>query len=203
MPDSVQLINDRGIAAFRRPENREIDLLITRGGIDRRLARNNLKPNLDLALEFNQALGNGRPSDIDPTEISGLLRFSVPIGNNEAKGRLSAIDAELKRLDEQKKFTRDRILADANDAFSALQATDEALQRAATNVALAVELENAENDRFLQGASDLLALQIREQATFDAKVLEIDAKLARLRAMADYQAAIASDAPSDLLGKTK
>ena len=203
MPDSVQLINDRGIAAFRRPENREIDLLITRGGIDRRLARNNLKPNLDLALEFNQALGNGRPSDIDPTEISGLLRFSVPIGNNEAKGRLSAIDAELKRLDEQKKFTRDRILADANDAFSALQATDEALQRAATNVALAVELENAENDRFLQGASDLLALQIREQATFDAKVLEIDAKLSRLRAMADYQAAIASDAPSDLLGKTK
>jgi hypothetical protein len=65
-----------------------------------------------------------------------------------------------------------------------------------------VELETAENEKFAQGASDLLALQIREQATFDARVLEIDAKLARLKAMADYQAAVAADAFIPPSGKT-
>ncbi|MCU0750954.1 MAG: TolC family protein, partial [Akkermansiaceae bacterium] len=92
LPDSMQLINDRGNAAFRRPESREIELLITKAGIDRRLARNNLKPNLDLAVEFNQALGSGRPADIDESEITGLLKFSVPIGNNESKGRIASIE---------------------------------------------------------------------------------------------------------------
>lgn len=203
IPDSMQLIADRGNAAFRRPEHREIELLIAKSNIDRRLARNNLKPNLDLAMELNQAIGEGRPSDIDSTEITGLLRFSLPIGNNEAKGRLSAIDAELKRLDEQKKFARDRILADANDAYSALQATHQALERVGTNVSLSMELEAAENEKFKQGASDLLALQIREQATFDARVLEIEAQLARFRALADYQAAIAADAPTTLLPQGK
>jgi outer membrane protein TolC len=203
LPDSINLINDRGNAAFRRPESREIELIIAKANIDRRLARNNLKPNLDLAFEFNQALGNGRPSDIDESELTGLLKFSVPIGNNESKGRISVIDGKLKQLDEEKKFTRERILADANDAYSALQATHQALQMAGINVALATELEAAENEKFLQGASDLLSLQIREQATFDAKVLEIDAKLASLKAMADYQAAIAADAPVGLLSRSQ
>jgi outer membrane protein TolC len=203
LPDSINLINDRGNAAFRRPESREIELIIAKANIDRRLARNNLKPNLDLAFEFNQALGNGRPSDIDESELTGLLKFSVPIGNNESKGRISVIDGKLKQLDEEKKFTRERILADANDAYSALQATHQALQLAGINVALATELEAAENEKFLQGASDLLSLQIREQATFDAKVLEIDAKLASLKAMADYQAAIAADAPVGLLSRSQ
>jgi outer membrane protein TolC len=202
-PDSLQLINDRGAAAFRRPEVREIELLITKANIDQRLARNNLKPNLDLAAEFNQAIGNGRPSDIDEAEIMGLLKFSLPIGNNESKGRIAAIEGELKQLEQKKKFTREQILTDANDSFSALQAAHEVLDQTAENVALAVELKAAENEKFRQGASDLLALQIREQATFDAKVLEIDAKLARLKAMADYQAAVAADAPVGLFSSPK
>ncbi len=134
--------------------------------------------------------------------MAGLLRFSIPIGQDEAKGRLQAITGEIGRLEQQKKFTRDRILADADDAHSAMRATYEALDRASLNVSLAKELEEAENERFRQGASDLLALQIREQASFDAQVLEIEAKQACFRAIADYQAAVAADAPLKLtIGK--
>lgn len=199
--DALQLISDRGRAAFRRPEVREIELLITKGDIDRRLARNQLKPNLDLALEFNQALGSGRPGDIDESEITGLMKFSVPIGRNEAKGRLAAIQSEIARLEQQKEFAVERILADANDAHSAVEAAHAALERTRLNVALARELEQAEATRFREGASDLLVLQIREQATFDAQVLEIDAHFAFFKSLADYQAAVASDAPSHLLAR--
>lgn len=197
-----QLINDRGRAAFRRPERREIELLIVKYGIEKRLARNNLKPSLDFAMEFNQALGGGRPSDIDRSEVTGLLRFSVPIGRNEAKGRMEAIHAEIAKLEQEKTFAKDRIMADATDAYSAVHAAYNALGMTSTNVQLASRLEVAEGEKFEEGASDLLALQIREQSTFDAKLLEVNAQLAYFKSMADYQAAVATDAPANLLTRT-
>jgi outer membrane protein TolC len=201
--DKLEIATDRGRAAFRRPEMREIDLLITKAGIDRRLARNQFKPNLDLALELNQELGKGRPSDIDQTELAGFLKFSVPIGRDEARGRIQAIEAEISKLDQEKQYVRERIIADANDAYSAVTAAYNALDRTHLNVSLAEELEAAENEKFRQGASDLLALQIREQATFQARVVQIEAHLDYFKALADYQAAVAADAPSHLLAHSK
>jgi outer membrane protein TolC len=154
-------------------------------------------------MEFNQALGGGRPSDIDQTEVTGLLRFSVPIGRNEAKGRVEAIDAQIAKLEQEKTFAKDRIMADATDAYSAVHAAYNALGLTSTNVELAMRLEAAEADKFEEGASDLLALQIREQSTFDAKLLEINAQLAYFKSMADYQAAVATDAPASLLAGAK
>ena len=45
------------------------------------------------------------------------------------------------------------------------------------------------------GASDLLAVQIREQAAFDAEVLEVNSAMEFFRAQADLAAATASSAP--------
>jgi hypothetical protein len=47
-----------------------------------------------------------------------------------------------------------------------------------------------------QGAADLLALQLREQAMFESKVLEVEAQAEYFRAQANYRAAIAADAPA-------
>jgi len=44
-------------------------------------------------------------------------------------------------------------------------------------------------------ATDLLALQLREQATFDAQTAEIEAAFEYFRAQADYRAAAALDLP--------
>lgn len=197
--DSLQLISDRGRAAFRRPESREIDLLIAKSKIDKRLARNNLKPNLDLAVELNQAVAGTVPDDIDETELTGFLKFSVPIGRNEAKGRIAAVETKIRQLEQKREFARDKIFADADNSFAALRAAYQAIERTALNMSLAEQLEAAEADRFDEGASDLLALQIREQSTFDARVTEIDAYFDYFKAMADYKAAVATDAPSHLL----
>jgi outer membrane protein TolC len=69
------------------------------------------------------------------------------------------------------------------------------------NVDLARQLETAENERLKEGATDLLALQLREQATFDAQVLEVEAQADYFRAQANYRAAIAIDAPASLTRK--
>ncbi|MFT6862769.1 MAG: outer membrane protein TolC [Akkermansiaceae bacterium] len=196
--DELTLVNDRGRAIFRRPEVRQIAILQAKGKVDQRLALNNLKPNLDLSVELNQALGGDLPKDIENTEITALLSFSVPIGRNEAKGRIEAVKAHLAQLAKEKEFARENIIADANDSFSALNAAYLSLGQTSLNVELSEELEDAENAKFQNGASDLLALQIREQATFDARILEVDALNSYFRALADYQAAVAKDAPTHL-----
>jgi hypothetical protein len=54
-----------------------------------------------------------------------------------------------------------------------------------------LELQMAEAERLRRGATDLLALQLREQAAFDARVGEVEALAEYFRAQADYQAATA------------
>lgn len=192
------LISDRARALFRRPEVRQIDFLLSKGLIDRRLAENNLKPKLDLLIEINQAIGSNRPDDIDQFEIEALFNYSIPIGRNEAKGRIQVVDANIAKLKTERKFAHQQIIADTNDSYTAFEIAGEALKRTLLNVQLSEELERAESEMFAQGASDLLALQIREQATFDARQLEIDARFHAFRALANYYAAVALDAPSHL-----
>ncbi len=174
-----------------RPELRRIRLVADKFGIDQRLAKNNLLPNLDLTASVTENLGKGPYKDRENLESSLALEFRVPVQRNEAKGRLQVITAELQRLDADAKFARERIVAEVRDAWSAIRAAQEQIGMTRKNVDLAIQLEEAERKRFDQGATDLLALQIREQATFDSRLLEVDAQAEFFRSQADYEAASA------------
>jgi outer membrane protein TolC len=194
--DEAQLTADIARAAIFRPEIRRIELLVEKVEIDRKLAKNNLLPNLDVGVEAGQIFGGNRPKDIEQNEIEAKIEFKLPLQRREAKGRVDVAEATIERLTNDKRFARDRIVADVRDAFSAIIAAHDALKMTRKNVELARQLEKAENERLQQGATDLLALQIREQATFDAQVLEVEAQADYFRAQANYRAAIAADAAS-------
>jgi outer membrane protein TolC len=174
-----------------RPEIRRIRLVQEKWGIDQRLARNNLLPNLDVSASVNQSIGDGPYKDLERTESQVGIEFRVPLQRNEAKGRLQTIEAELERLRNDEQFARDRIVAEIRDAFSGLKAAQEQIGQTSRNVELAKILEEAEATRLKQGATDLLALQIREQAAFDARLLEVDAQAEYFRNQAEYEAATA------------
>ena len=196
--DETQVTADLAKAAIFRPEIRRLELLVEKTVIDRRLAKNNLLPNIDLGIEAGQALGNNRPRDIGQNEIEARIEFKLPLERREANGRVDVADAMLERLNNDKRFAHDRIVADVRDSYSALLATYDTLTMTRRNVELARQLEAAENERLKQGATDLLALQIRELATFDAQVLDVEAQAEYFRSQANYRAAIAADAPTSL-----
>jgi outer membrane protein TolC len=197
-PSTNQLNSDIAKALIFRPEIRQVELNMAKNGIDQRLARNDLLPNLDLTLEAAQTVGNNTRKDIEVTEIQGGISLKVPLQRREARGRLSATEGQFTQLVRELQFARDQITAAVQDVHSALNAARQQLERTARNVELAIELEKAETIRFTQGATDLLALQIREQATFDAKLLQLQAQTDFFRALANYRAAIAADAPTSL-----
>jgi outer membrane protein TolC len=205
-PKYSQMAADIDMAWIRRPEVRRIELTIEKTNIDMRLAKNNLMPSLELGLNARQRVSG--PQDIkkekiDREEVEAKLEFRLPLERREAKGRVDVAQSQISRLQNERQFARDRIAADVRDSYSALIAAQDTLRQTRINVDLAQQLEDAENEKLEHGATDLLALQIREQATFDARVLEVDALLEHFRAEANYRAAVASDAPDPAKSRSK
>jgi outer membrane protein TolC len=185
-----------------RPELRRLELSKQKLEWEKRLARNALLPNVDLSLEAINSKAVKREKDIEKNEIAAKLDFKMPLQQSEARGRIEVATAQMQRLQLEQQFAKDRIEQEVKDAFSALAATGKLLELAEKNVYLSQQLEVAEWTRVQQGSSDLLNLQIREQATFDARLMEIEAKADQFRASIQYRTAIAADAPSQILGKT-
>jgi outer membrane protein TolC len=198
-PKESKLQPDLASALARRPEIRRIDLLLEKRGIDLRLAKEGLLPKLNVGVEASQAVDGTRPNDIEKTEIDATLRFSLPLQRREAQGQIQQIEGEAGQLSRQREFASDRITADVMDSFSALVAAYDGIGLSSQNVDLADQLEKAQLERLEEGVTDLLALQLREKAAYDARQLEVEARAAYFRALADYEAAVAVNAPAALL----
>lgn len=199
LPLESTLESDIRRAIAMRPEIRRIELLLKKNGIDQRLAKNGMLPELKVGLEAYQGLSGTTPSDIEETEVDARVLFSLPLQRRKAKGRLEETGAIEGQLIQERHFAEQEIAADVRDSFSALVAAYRGIAKSAENVDLARQLEQAELDRLEEGVTDLLALQIREKASFDARILEVEARAAYFRALTNYEAAIASSAPSSLL----
>lgn len=191
-PDGTRLQRDIAEALVRRPETRGIAVSIERLKIERELAQNELLPSLDVGIEARQSPLQKRQPDIEALETRLGVEFNVPLQRRAAAGRLQTVDGQLLRLRTEQQFARERIETEVRDAHSALAAVVSQIGQARRNVVLAETLEQAERLRFSQGATDLFALQIREQATFDARLGELDAFNEYYRALANYRAAVAA-----------
>lgn len=193
LPERMGDVSLLEAVAELRPELRRVRLLKEKVEVDLRLARNATLPNLDLTFGITRNQGNGPYADLRADESRAGLEFRLPIQRNEAFGRTQVSEAELRRLDQDLYFVRDRIRVEVKDGWSALAAAHELLGAAKRNVELSAILVKAEQTRFSQGATDLLALQIREQALLEAQFSEVTAQADFFTALADYRAAIAAD----------
>ncbi len=196
-PDHLDADIEQALA--RRPELSSLDLALRKLDIDRRLARNQRLPNLDATAVASQDIGDELYKDKSEFELQAGVELRLPLQRREARGRLAELDAQTTRLENEQRFARDRIRTETRDAFSALQAAFEQIQQTALNLQLARDLQSAETERFRQGATDFLALQLRERTAFEAELLALDALTDFFRAHADYRAATAADLPPPTL----
>lgn len=192
-PDGIQLDSDLQLAAAQRPELRQIRLALDKLEVDRRLAQNQMLPNLDVGAFASQNFGEDRYPDLNEFELELGVEFRLPLQRREARGRLAELEGQIQQVTNQERFARNRIHTEVRDTFSALLAAHQQIQQAQRNVELAEELRSAEEEKFRRGGSDLLPLQLREQAAFDAQLLAVEAQTEYLRALADYRAATATD----------
>ncbi len=187
------------MAFDQRPEPRRLRLQRERAAVELRVAVNQTLPSVNAVVAVSQDVGFGRsslsgPNGLDRSTLSAGLAFQLPVQQRDARGRVVVAQAQLAQIDQQLRHAEDVIRADVQDNFSALERAFEFYQQAKKRVELARLVARAEREQLRLGRSDVLRVTLREQATFDAEVVEIAAQLDYFRSLWDLRAALGIDA---------
>lgn len=182
-------------AAFeQRPELQRLRLQRQALEVDLRLAQNQLQPTLNAFVVGSQDMGLGTPSSgpnrLDRSSLEAGFEFQLPFQRREAFGRVETARAQLRQLAAQEQFQRDAIRSEVQAAFASVERSYELHQQAARRVDLARQVADAERQRLKDGDSDVLRVTLREQAAFEAELIEVAAKLDYFRSVAEFKAAV-------------
>jgi outer membrane protein, heavy metal efflux system len=183
-----------------RPEFRRLALQREKLGVERRFAANQVLPGIDGQIVGNQDASYGKsalsgPDGLDRQVLQAALVFQMPAQRRDARGKLQTLDSQIVQLDRQLSYVQDQVRAEVQDAFSMLERAFEFHKQAARRLELARLVADAEREQLRLGRSDVLRVTLREQAKFEADVLEISARQEFWRAESDLRAADTSLGP--------
>lgn len=178
-----------------RPEPRRLRLERDKAAVELQFAQNQTLPTLNAVVAASQDVGYGRsalsgPNGLDRSTVGAGLAFQLPVQRSDARGRMMAAQAQIAQIDQQLRQAEDIVRADVQDAFSALDRAVEFYHQARGRVELVRQVARAERERLRLGLSDVLRVTLREQAAFEAEVIEIGARQDYFRALADFRAAL-------------
>lgn len=159
------------------------------------LARNQLLPNVDFAIQTTQDVGAAASSinDKGDFQVEAGVTGGVPIQRRKATGKIQSTDAKLMQLMQKLEFQRNKIAME-------LQTARNALDIAQQNVVAAQELLNQANitlDFFRlsvdAGRTDLFFLLNQEVKVNDSEIALLEAERDFFTALAAMQAALGLD----------
>jgi len=195
LPDEQQYRSDIDAALQIRPELRYLRLQRQKAAVDLTMARNQQLPSLDVGMLAAQDVGQQTPKgDKTPFQLEAGLYFGVPLQRRQATGQVRTSEGEMAQIAAKERYAADRVVADVQFAFTGLTTSYDELQQARRGVELARRMEQAERERFDRGDSNILFIQLREQATADAQLLVVEAIGEYHVAAAEYRAALGIDA---------
>ncbi len=174
------------MAMNNRPEIEAYEIEFDKLDIDRDLFTNKLLPKLNTTLSAEQSLGSELYKDQGQLEMKLGLEFELPLQRRDARGKLEENRAKIRQLENKLRFALDKIRSEVQNYHSAFMNALDQFEQAQINFSLAEQLQSVELDRFNLGATDLLALQIREQAAFRARIEAIDASVYFLKSLGDF-----------------
>ena len=183
--DEARMREDLAFAIQQRPEVRSLLLKRQQQQVEVRFAGNQIAPQLDFFFQYSKDTGGGSRTKAGDNVESGLI-FELPAQRRKAIGKNLQQTAKLAQLESELRYSRDRVVADVQDAVSAVHAAIESLAVVRNEVLTAKQLEEAERARFDLGDSTQFFVNLRELATADAQFREIKAQSDYFKAFAEY-----------------
>lgn len=183
--EDARVREDLAFAIQQRPEVRGLLLKRNQQQVEVRLAGNQIAPQLDFFLQYSRDAGVGSITKSGDNVESGLV-FELPAQRRKAIGKNLQQTAKLSQIESELRFSRDRVVADVQDAVSAVRAAYETLAVVRNEVLTARQLEEAERAKFDLGDSTQFLVNLRELATADAQFREIKAQSDYFKAFAEY-----------------
>ena len=190
--DRVLVEGDEPFALGRRPEVLSVELEVQAMLLQVDLARNDVLPRVDLGINASQDVGGtvNDPDNKGPFELSAILSLDVPIQRRSARGELRRLQGRLAQLDRRAQMVRETVVAEVQDARSALVQSWARIDQSRENVRLAVELAEAERFQLGVGESDLLRVNLRESQAAEAAAELVGVLESYFRSLATYRAVL-------------
>ncbi len=164
LPTEEEIVSDKVAAKEDRPEVRDLAIELQKNEIDRKLAKNNLLPKL--SFEGGPAVGG--IYWIGGFGYNMRLRFSMPLFNREARGKVAHAEAQQERLTYELWNLQQKVSLDVDNWVSAIVRARDRVRAASEAYRLAKVLEEGERKRFDFGASNILFVNTREQNAVEA-----------------------------------
>ena len=158
-----------------RPDFSAVRLAVEQLKAKQRLTENDLQPNLDFKYEVRNDFGNGSPTR-EGTDHKVGLNLNVPLFFSRARGENQALQAELKAIRARIRLMQDRVGLALQANSVALSATEQQLAVGKAEVEVAQALREAEEARYLAGASDIFRLNAQETALANSKLRVLSAQ---------------------------
>lgn len=156
-------------AIEQRPDLKALQMQIEQNRVDESLQNNRFLPKLDLQAQFSQDEGTGSTS-LDDNNVKAMVTLELPLQYRAIRGRQAQIRGQLQRLGNQKQLLSQRIEADIRIVKKNLDIALERRKLALEELSLAQELEKGERTRLNQGETNVLIVNLREQATAEAEL---------------------------------
>lgn len=203
LPDDVAALDGlRPNLAFNpasRPDSAILLQEIDSATIKLALARNDMKPRLDLGGEVAKDIGNEGlgGSSRTPLEVVVGFTFKVPLQNRKAQGKLAESQAKIDELTVKQRYLAEKIRAEVSTIGIEVDTAGQLVENSGRERSLARELATAERRRFQLGSSDFFLVNQREESATNAEVKLIEARARIAAARAELAAATADE---DALG---
>ena len=182
----------------RRPDVLRVAHQKQQAELELRLQRNQFLPSLELGVAVSKDLGVApRPelAGLGPAEVELTAQLALPRLFRAPTGRLQAARGAVSKLEAQWRGAKDRVAMELTDARSAFTAAHARLGLARREIEVALELERGERTRLAVGEGTLVFVNLREQATAEARLREVEARLDGLKALASWAAVAATPWP--------
>ena len=180
------------------PKIRKYELKLGQIQIEYQLAKNQILPKLDFYVHSSRDTGQAPIPTLSTAffipnyiyEVKAGISFEMPLFLRSARGKLESTHLQIEKLQLEKDLAQDQLKNQIENALQSIHVAKSRVGLAQQEIELAKKLESGERVRFEHGDSNLFVVNLREQATVDAEIREVEAWVDFYRAQADYRAAI-------------
>jgi outer membrane protein TolC len=175
-------------ARAKRPDRARYEALKKQYEIEEDFYDNQRLAAVDVQLSGARQFGNGYPEK-QLTMVEAGVVVELPLRTRSQDGRRAVAAAKRSQYEANLRLVGDKIGVEVRDAALAAEAARKRVDLARQETEAARTLEAAERRRFSLGDGTILFVNIREQATFDAAVKEVETLAEHHKARAAFRAA--------------
>jgi cobalt-zinc-cadmium efflux system outer membrane protein len=175
-------------ARAKRPDRARYEALKKQYEIEEDFYDNQRLAAVDVQLSGARQFGTGYPEK-QLTMVEAGVVVELPLRTRSQDGRRAVAAAKRSQYEANLRLVGDKIGVEVRDAALAAEAARKRVDLARQETEAARTLEAAERRRFSLGDGTILFVNLREQATFDAAVKEVETLAEHHKARAAFRAA--------------